>query len=271
MRENSKLKEEFLEKGKAASCPIIDAHAHFGPYKGIYFPHSTVEGMIKSMDRSGIQRLVFSSHASLVDMKRGNVLTRGICQRFPERFYGYLSINPNYPNLIDQALEIFSRTEEFVGFKLHPNWHKYPLTGDYYTPVYEYANANHCIILTHTWGHSPYCGPKLVEKVVRKYPAIALIMGHSCCGEWDYAFRLARDYPNLYLDLCGIYQHHGLIDRMVQVVGSAKITFGTDLPWFDPHYGIGCILSAYISDVDRHNILHRNAERIFGWSEKRIT
>jgi predicted TIM-barrel fold metal-dependent hydrolase len=38
--------------------------------------------------------------------------------------------------------------------------------------------------------------------------------------------------------------------------------FGTDLPWFDPHYTTGCILFARISDDDRHNIFHRNPERI---------
>ena len=57
----------------------------------------------------------------------------------------------------------------------------------------------------------------------------------------------------------------GVIEEMCKRVGSHKITFGTDLPWFDPHYGIGCVLFAHITDDDIHNILHRNAERIFGW------
>jgi predicted TIM-barrel fold metal-dependent hydrolase len=36
--------------------------------------------------------------------------------------------------------------------------------------------------------------------------------------------------------------------------------FGTDLPWFSPLQGIGAVLSAEISDDDRRNILHRNAD-----------
>lgn len=269
MRENSKLKDEFLQRGKVASCPIIDAHAHFGPYQGIYFPQPTAEGTITSMNRAGIWRLIFSSHAALIDMKRGNALTLEVCRKFPRRLYGYLSINPNYPDLIEEALDTFSVTDEFLGFKFWPTYQQYPLTGEHFTPVYEYSNTNRCVILTHTWGNDSYCGPKQVEKIANKYPAIKLLMGHSCSGEWDYAFRLARDYPNLYLDLCGIYQHYGVIDGMTKVAGSTKIIFGTDLPWFDPHYGIGCILSADISDEDRHNILHKNAERIFGWNKKK--
>lgn len=49
---------------------------------------------------------------------------------------------------------------------------------------------------------------------------------------------------------------------MVREAGSEKIVFGTDLPWFDPHYGIGCVVFSRITDEDRHNILHRNAEQL---------
>ena len=38
--------------------------------------------------------------------------------------------------------------------------------------------------------------------------------------------------------------------------------FGTDLPWFSPLHGIGCVLSAEITDEDRRNILYRNAEKL---------
>ena len=116
MRENSKLKEEFLQKGKAVSCPIIDAHAHFGPYQGTYFPQPTPEGMISSMNRAGICRLIFSSHAALIDMNRGNTLTLEICRMFPGRVYGYLSINPNYPVVIFAPHADTITADEFVGF-----------------------------------------------------------------------------------------------------------------------------------------------------------
>ena len=51
---------------------------------------------------------------------------------------------------------------------------------------------------------------------------------------------------------------------MVDAVGSQKVLFGTDLPWFEEHFGIGCVVLAHISDEDRRNILYRNAERLFG-------
>ena len=34
------------------------------------------------------------------------------------------------------------------------------------------------------------------------------------------------------------------------------------MPWYSPHYAAGAVLFARIGDDDRHNILHRNAERL---------
>jgi len=57
--------------------------------------------------------------------------------------------------------------------------------------------------------------------------------------------------------------HGGILDRFVREVGSDRILFGTDLPWFSTHHAIGAIIDAEMTDDDRHNIFHRNGEKIF--------
>ena len=54
----------------------------------------------------------------------------------------------------------------------------------------------------------------------------------------------------------------GVIEKFVREAGSDRMLFGTDLPWFDPHQAVGALLSADIDDEDRHNICHRNAEKL---------
>ncbi len=66
------------------------------------------------------------------------------------------------------------------------------------------------------------------------------------------------------LELTAVLDNRGAIERLAGEVGSDRLLFGTDLPWFSPHQGIGALLSAAISDEDRHNILHRNAARLLG-------
>ena len=56
----------------------------------------------------------------------------------------------------------------------------------------------------------------------------------------------------------------GLVENLVNRVGSERLLFGTDMPWFDEYQAVGGVLSADISENDMRNILYRNAERIFG-------
>ena len=96
-------------------------------------------------------------------------------------------------------------------------------------------------------------------------------MGHSSPGELDIAIEVAKKYENTYLDLCDIHRHicdihrhSGIVDKMVNAVGAERITFGTDIPWYDPGYGIGSVLFSHISDGDKYKILYRNAKGLLG-------
>ena len=257
----SSLLKEFMETGKCGSCPVIDMHQHMGPFQGIYLPNSSAEAMIRTMDRCGVKMGVFCSHAALIDPEE-NVRMVDVIERYPDRFRAYWCINPNYPERIEDDLDRFSRMKGFVGFKFLSDYHKYPITGANYKPALEYADENELLILMHTWGGSPYDSPAHVEKIAKKYHKVKILMGHSGFGEWEKSIQVARDYPNVYLELTAAVRVNGLIELMVRGAGSEKILFGTDLPWFDPHHGIGCILYSRITDEDRHNILHRNAERL---------
>ena len=264
MKNPSEITMEFVRKGFSEECPVIDTHAHFGPVMGIYFPKVTAEQMINTMDRCGVKMIFSAPHMALVDTDRGNMQTVELIAKYPTRFKGYWVINPNYPDRIERDLARFEDFSGFVGFKFHPSGHSVAITDPRYAPVLKYAQARKLPILTHTWGRSQFDRPDLVEQLAQEYPDLTILMGHAGYGQWDKSIQVARDYPNVYLELTAAYAVRGAIEAMVGKAGSDKITFGTDLPWFDPHYGIGCILFARISDRDRHNILRVNAERIFG-------
>ncbi len=158
------------------------------------------------------------------------------------------------------------RERGFVGFKIHPSWHQYPLTGENYQAMFEFANADRIPVLSHTWGKDQFCGSEQVRKLASSYPHVPFLAGHGIYGEWDEAVSIAQEHSSVYLELTAAYGVNGVIEHFVKGVGSERILFGDDLPWFDPMHGIGCVLSAHISDDDRHAILHRNAEALFGIS-----
>ena len=262
MTNPSEIAREFMAAGRSQSCPVIDMHGHYGPFRGIYFPDPSAQGMLRAMDRAGVTCIVCSSHAALVDPERGNREMAQAIRDHPGRFLGYRAINPNYPDQVQAEIERFPHDPGFVGFKFHPSGNFYPLTGDGYLPALEYAHQHRLIVLSHSWGLSDYDNPRMFGDIAPKYPDATFIMGHSGYGEWDAAFGVARDHANVYLDLTAAYRIAGIIQRMCNAVGSDKILFGTDLPWFDPHYCIGCVCFSHITDDDRRNLLHRNAHRL---------
>lgn len=262
MRNDSRIASEFLAAGRSQSCPVIDMHGHYGHFRGVYFPKPEADGMLETMDRCGVLCIVCSSHASLVDMERGNREMAEVVRQHAGRFYAYRTFNPNYPEIGAREIARFPEDAGFVGFKFHPSWHSYPVTGAAYAPALEYADAHKLLVLSHSWGFDEYNGPRLFPGLAAKYPGVTFLLGHSGYGEWEAAFAVAREFPNVYLELTAATRVAGIVARMVREVGSEKVVFGTDLPWFDPHYGIGSVCFSRIGDEDRRNILHRNGERL---------
>ncbi len=262
MKNDSALVAEFMAAGRSRSCPVVDMHGHYGAFHGIYFPSPYAAGMLETMDRCGVSCIVCSSHSSLNDMERGNREMAEVVRQHPGRFYAYRTINPNYPDRVAKEIARFGEDPGFVGFKFHPSGHSYPVTGPNYVPALEYANEHRLLVLSHCWGDSDHDSPKLFSDIVGKYPGATFLLGHSGYGAWDDSLAVAREFPNTYLELTAASRVGGIIGRMVREVGSEKVVFGTDMPWFDPHYGIGAVCFSHISDEDRRNILHRNADRL---------
>jgi len=204
--------------------------------------------------------------------------------RYPGLLAGYWAVNPNYPRSAGRAPRDLEAGRGLAGFKLLPDYHVYPLTGDRYRAALEYADDKGRLVLVHTWGGSAFNSPRMLEETAGRYPGAVFLMGHSGFGDWDAAIRMAREMPNIFLDLTAVWIAHdfgmlpsgsgtpaalmsylqvnGIIERMVEGAGSRKIVFGTDLPWYSPHYAAGAVLFARINDPARHDILHRNAERL---------
>lgn len=285
----SPLAHEFLAHGRSETCPILDLHGHWGPFAGGHLPAATAQSMIDSLRRQGVQRIVCSAHEALfADPERGNAEMQTAIRQWPDVLAGYWAVNPNYPELARRAPADLAAAEGFVGFKILPDYHVRELTSDAYRPALEYAEAEQKLVLIHTWGGSAFNSPQQVEKIAHRYPRLRLLMGHSGYGDWEAATRIARECPHVYLELTACYAAHdfamlpsgsgtpvslasclhvnGIIEYFVAQAGAEKIVFGTDMPWYSPHFAAGAVLFAHIDDAARHAILHHNAEKLLGGS-----
>ena len=254
------LRDDFLAGG---GCPVIDSHGHLGPFYGIYMPEASLESMVAGLDRRGIESIILSPHAALFgDTREGNREMLDAVHKHPGKIYGYCTINPSFPKDIELELDTCLPDPGVVGIKLHPASHRHPVTGPNYEGVWERANDEKRLLLSHTWGESGGCGASDMRVVAEKYPDVRIVLGHSCYGAWAEAIALAHDFPNVYLELTAAAHVAGLIEWMCREAGSKKVLFGTDYPWFDPFVYIGFVTFALISEDDMRNILYNNARRL---------
>lgn len=283
----SPIAREYLARGCSTSCPIIDMHGHMGPYHSIYLPSASLDRMRRRLEQCGVRWIVCSHHLALAyDMERGNAKMQEVIDAYPDQFLGYWLINPNYPDIIEKDLRHFDQTRGFVGLKLWADYHLVPVTSPKYAPALEYADDHALLVMVHTWGESPFDAPELAAELAERYPGAQFLMAHCGHGDFETAVSLARDLPNLYLDITSVPNPHdfsmmaegslmaqatlsspsvgGIIEYMVEAAGSRNVVFGSDLPWYSQHYHAGAVLFARISDEARHDILHGNAERLLG-------
>lgn len=236
-------------------------HGHMGRWRSIWFPRAEPEAMLRTMDRSGVRMLCFAHHAALFCPDIGNQPAIEAVRKHPNRFRAYVGLNPHYPEHIERDLQSYDRNSDvFVGLKFLSSYHQVPWDAPVYERAWKFADERGLLVLGHTWGGSAVDGVDMVRKAAGRYRNISLLLGHSLHGRWEDAVATAREFPNVYLELCAVFDDRGVIEMFVQAGLKDRMLFGTDLPWFDPHHGIGALLSADITDEDRHCILHRNAE-----------
>ncbi len=142
------LREVYLS---GAGEPIIDMHGHLGPFHGIYMPEASLDAMIAGMDRDGIECIVLSPHNALSgDTREGNREMLEAVQAHPGRVYGYCTINPNFPEEIENEMNRYLAEPGVLGIKVHPSMQEYPATGQRYEPAWERANEDKLLVLSHT-------------------------------------------------------------------------------------------------------------------------
>lgn len=263
MISESTLAQEFWAKGRSESCPVIDMHGHGGRYRGIYFPRADVDSMIRTMDQCGVRMLLLCHHDALHSPDIANAANIETVRLHPDRLRAYLGLLPHYPDIMARELAEFDQHRDvYVGLKFLSGYFNIPWDAPVFEAAWRFANERKLLVLGHTWGGSTVDGPPQARKIAAGYPDLKLLCGHSFFGAWDEAIAVAKEFPNVYLELTAVLCVRGPLERFVAAGLSEKLLFGVDLPWFDPHQGIGAVLSAEISDQDRHNILHRNARKL---------
>lgn len=250
---------------------IIDAHMHVGRYWEFFASDCGTSGIIRLMNRLGIERAYSMHHLWLFGRQEEGFSASLIAYEESVGRIPFLAVHD--PSDEKKSFDIIEKCvgrEGFIGIKIHPSFHKIPADDPSYEPIWRFAEEHGLPIISHTWSdtYNPVqklSQPKLFESFVEKHPSVSFVCGHSGgpgSGQ-EQAIELARKYPNVYLDIAGDVFFLDLIPRLVKNVGRERVIFGTDQPWIDPRCHLTRLLLADIDDSSRELILGKNALRVF--------
>lgn len=250
----------------AAAFDVVDAHAHLGPYSRFFIPDPDADTMVAVMDRVGTAVAVLSSNLAIqLDADRGNDATLAAVDAHPDRLAGYAVINP-WQDPDDQLARV-EADRRFVGIKLHPSLHAYPVTGRRYAAVWDFADRTGCPVLSHTAQGSPWDAPTAFDEVASAHPRAKIILGHSGItpAGIDESIMVAGRHPGLHLELCGSQLVGELIMDLLAALGPDRVLFGSDFPFIDHRLSLGRVLGLPAADDVKRAVLGGSARRLFSW------
>jgi predicted TIM-barrel fold metal-dependent hydrolase len=102
--------------------------------------------------------------------------------------------------------------------------------------------------------------PEDFVDIAKRYPEAIFQYAHiGGGGDWEYACKSFKDYPNIYVDTSGSNNEADMIDFALKYLGENRLLFGTDSSYYQ---GVGNILASNLNEVQRKKIFFENYNNI---------
>ncbi len=233
---------------------LIDAHAHIGYVGGWANVGITGEELIAQMDQYEIEVTAVCTE--------DNEATYQMMQQHPGRFVGCVYVNPLQPASVEAMDDYFAKG--FTAVKLNPLRHAYCADSEMLDPVLEKAAKYQVPVCIHS-GHPPYSLPWQIGLLAERHPDVKIMMIHMGHGHGVYidaALKMARRYPNIYLEMSGMPMPTK-IREAYETVGKDRILFGTDAPFHHPTVEMQKVITSGLDDAALNDIFYNNAAKFF--------
>ena len=250
--------DDYVAFGRSGRRPpemtFLDNHGHLGGHSASYhLPDCDPDAIVAEMDRLGSRKVcAFAFPGIHSDEQFGNDVTAEAVRRYPDRFVGFVTLNPHRGE--EDMIRELQRGEAMGlrGIKLIPHYQGYPDDGPLIDVPCRWAHEHRWIILNHSWG-----GAEQMERLVSTYTQACFFTGHAT----DLYADVMKRYANLFVCSCPLHTPRAC-EHMVEAFGADRLMFGSDLQDLPIAWGLGPILFARLPVEQKQRILGGNLARV---------
>lgn len=249
---------------------IWDAHCHIS---GVGLTEATPEQRLGKLlaiaDRMGIERVCvfmgmrFSHDPSPSDLRRDNDEVLRAIEKFPDRAFGFVYLNPKHVDVSLAELERCVAHGPMVGVKL---WVAQRCSAAALDPIVRRAAELKAVILQHTFykinGNLPgESTPEDVAELAARHPTVPLICGHTG-ADWERGIAAIRHLKNVYADLAGSDPMVGFAEAAVRELGAERVIYGSDAAGRSFASQLAKVFGANLPDATKQLIFRDNLKRL---------
>jgi predicted TIM-barrel fold metal-dependent hydrolase len=254
---------------------MIDVHTHIGLGTDPV-PPSKVEAYLERAAELGIAVSWISrpftgvglATEALEVMSEGNRMVAEEVARHPRELRGYVFAHAGRRDWSIAEMERWLDRPGMIGVKLY---HQYLYDDPILVPIVEAAARRGAVILLHQGkcndDASRAAQPLIsdgthIASLAARVPEARLLCGHiGGGGDWEWTVKALKRSPSVCVDTSGSVIDAGMVEFAVRELGVDRVLFATDMSLEE---GVGKVLGADLSDVERRAIFHGNAERLVG-------
>lgn len=145
---------------------------------------------------------------------------------YPDRFLGWIFINPEGKNDPVEEYEKWKNRSGFIGVKAHSFWHQFQPVK--LVPVAERAAKEGKPLLIHVG----FDVNGDFEALANEVPELKIILAHAGFPEYSDTWKKIRGNKNIYVDLSAdAYVNGKATKQVVEYLGAERCFFGTDGPY----------------------------------------
>lgn len=189
--------------------------------------------------------------------KPNNDLVATAIDRFPDRFLGWVAVNPLISESMEEV-EFYLNKPGFIGVKAHPFMHQYSIKE--LAPIAKMCELKGIPMIIHLSSE-----PDSYKYLPENFPKLKLIYAHAGLPFWKKLWKYVKDQPNVYVDTSSDYLNQSIVKKAVETLGYRKVLYGCDGPYgmkkineYDYSAKKSWIDSLQIPDNQKEYILGKN-------------